>query len=536
MTGPPTGTFAGEPCAGESPAGELPARFSATMVNRVVRELSDTSEKRTKNRWLRAVAARVTAARPDLAEALLEVLGVDPAEDDPLRGLSIGEVGVCYEALLARIDRESRKASGQYFTPDDAARFMAEAARDFPSGVWMDPCTGVGNLAWHLAAVQDDPAGFVRERLILVDRDPDALRSAVALIAADFLAEGDADGVRRLREQAVRRDALTGKLPEHDFVIVNPPYARDQLRRGFQTAAAQESFAYFTERIAKTSRGFVAVTPASYLAAPKFQILRDVIDSQMTGGDVYVFDNVPDTLFRGYKYGSANTSKTNFVRAAITVCRSDVERWRITPIIRWRTASRARMFAGCRELLAPRRIGPAGEWVKLLPGLGEVWDGLLAAPQRLSDLLVREPTDYSLTVALTPRYFISAAYRPLQRGSKEVLYFATAQDRDRAAIVLNSSIPYLWWRALDGGVTLPRRVLRSVPIPALPPPDPRLIARLRGTEEASLVIKLNAGMVNENIKRPRELVDELDALVLAPRRPDLTALYSEDMFPVERDG
>lgn len=506
--------------------------FSASAVTRVIKQLTASTKGGTRHRWLEAVAARTTALRPDLADGLRQILGCTPAGTDVLKGLTIGEIGVCYEALMASMDAGSRKAAGQYFTPDDAAGFMAQRATDFPEGMWLDPCCGVGNLAWHLASVQQDTATFVRDHLTLIDQDGTALRTAVAMIGAEYLDFGDLDGLAILESRAHRRDFLAQRrLPEHDFVIVNPPYARAPQRTGMRTSRSRDLFAYFMEKITYTAKGFISVTPASYLAAPKFQALRDIIETETSGGDVFVFDNVPDTLFRGYKFGSANTSKTNFVRAAITVCRPDADGWNITPIIRWRSASRERMFAGCPHLLAPRQIGPDGEWAKLVPGMTGVWQRLEAAERTLDDLVVPGQTPYSLTVATTPRYYISAAYRHLDRGSKAVLHFATEHDRDLAAIVLNSSLPYVWWRALDGGVTLPRRVLRSLPIPDIHVPG-ELIERLQLDEEISLVTKLNAGKINENIKRPADLVADLTAHVL-PDAPDLSLLYSEDMFPAQ---
>ena len=68
------------------------------------------------------------------------------------------------------------------------------------------------------------------------------------------------------------------------------------------TGPARENFAYFMEKIAKNAEGFIAVTPASYVSAPKFGVLREIIEDHFRGGDVFVFDNVPDTLFRGYKF------------------------------------------------------------------------------------------------------------------------------------------------------------------------------------------------------------------------------------------
>lgn len=506
-------------------------RFSASTVTRVARALVAPTQSETRQRWLQAVAARVVALRPDIAEELLSVLQVAPAEQDLIKGMTIGEVGVCYEAILAGLNRASRKAAGQFFTPDDAAQFMAERASSFPAGVWIDPCCGVGNLAWHLAAQRQDSSVFVRESLILIDRDETALRSAVVLLAADYLPPGDGEGVRAIWDRAVVRDFLSSApLPDHDYVIVNPPYARDRVRPTFATARSQELFAYFLERIAKTSAGFVAVTPASYVAAPKFAILRGVLDQAMSGGDVFVFDNVPDTLFRGYKFGSSNTSKTNFVRAAVTVCSPQMSSWRITPILRWKSVSRALMFANCESLLRGRVLGPNGEWVKLLPEHHETWHSLSEVTDSVGSLAVKEETPFSLTVGLTPRYYISAAFRSLDRGSKATLFFASKEERDRVAVVLNSSIPYLWWRALDGGVTLPRRVLLSVPVPCATVRTHALARDLEESEKSSLTVKMNAGKRNENIKHPRSLVCRMDREVFSGSAPDVRRLYSEDMF------
>lgn len=515
-------------------AGQL-IPFSAAVVNKVVRELDLGLRKTdTQRQWLSVVASHVIAIRPDLSQDLLSVLGAEPYPKDILRGLSIGEIGACYEALLSNLDRGGRRSDGQFFTPDDAACFMAERSEYFPEGVWLDPCCGVGNLSWYLAGAQRDSAEFVRDRLILVDKDETALQTAIALLAAEYVGENDGEAVRALKARSMHRDFLSRhSLPKYDFAIFNPPYARSPGRSCFETAPCHDLFAYFVERIAKESKGFIAVTPASYLSAPKFRTLRSLLDKECAGGDVLVFDNVPDTLFRGYKYGSNNTSKTNFVRAAITVCAPRTGEWRVSPIIRWQAASRARMFEGCMDLLAPRRIGPNGEWAKIGPGMDAVWDVLASERKTLKDLVVNDDTDYRLEVALTPRYFISATFRSLDRGSKAVLHFRSSSDRDLAALVLNSSIPYLWWRALDGGVTLPKRVLFSVPIPEALEPDSELISRLRVSEDHHVVVKVNAGRVNENVKHPKSLVDDLnDAVIPGNRRVDLRYLYSSNMFPL----
>ncbi|WP_185714927.1 N-6 DNA methylase [Gulosibacter macacae] len=507
--------------------------FSASKVGRVIRALvsTDMSPDLIRQRWLQAVATRTSAARPDIASTLIDVIGVEPVGEDHLKGLTIGEVGVCYEALLALIDRDMRKSAGQYFTPDDAARFMASQSVEFGDGVWLDPCCGVGNLSWHLCSVQPDPGAFVRDRLSLIDKDEIALKSAVAILSADWADNDDHEAVQKLRARSIQRDFLgRSMLPEHDYVIVNPPYARTEANPDFRTSASKDLFAYFLEKVAISSKGFIAVTPASYLSVPKFQILRNVIDEKFAGGEVFVFDNVPDTLFRGYKFGSNNTSKTNFVRAAITVCSPRSANWLITPIIRWSANTRAIMFDECHRLLTPRRIGPHGEWVKITPGLEAVWDKLANSKDTLADLAVDRETIWALDVGLTPRYYISATRRNLDRSSKATLYFATETDRDRAAVVLNSSVPYFWWRALDGGVTLPRRVLMSTPIPQFEL-SRETVEALWVSEAMNVVVKQNSGRMNENVKHSTELVSQLNTLTMSGAS-HLKLLYASSMFPL----
>jgi predicted RNA methylase len=343
------------------------SQLSTKDVTAAIRSLAGSSRAASQRNWLGAVASLVSEMRPDLSEQLVEHLDTEPSSLNPLAGLSIGEIGVVYEALMALSDHRSRREKGQYFTPDDVASFMATEAARFPPGTWLDPCCGVGNLAFHLAFATADPADFVAHRLALIDLDPIALRTAVALLIANFAGEGDATALPSLASRCERRDFLARTpLPDHDYVIVNPPYARTAQLPGRRTAKTGELYAYFLERIATESRGFVAITPASHLGGAKYAPVRDIL-SGLPGGEVIVFDNVPDTCFRGYKYGSTNTSTTNFVRAAITISSAEYLTWTITPILRWAARSRVRMFHGARTKLVPLRTALGGEWAKVMP-------------------------------------------------------------------------------------------------------------------------------------------------------------------------
>lgn len=502
--------------------------FSASSVTEAVEYLS-AQEANPRRSWLAAVAKLVADERPDLSPQVIDFLGVTPLARNVLADKSIGGIGVVYEALLAHSDRMSRKDNGQFFTPDDVAKFMASASAVFPMGRWLDPCSGVGNLSLHLALAQPDPESFVRDRLSLVDMDETALKTAVVLLVAATAPTGDENTLLRVWNRCQVRDFLSeDSLPAHDYVIVNPPYGRAAQRDVGLTGKTGELYAYFLERVVKESQGFISVTPASFMSGAKFAPVRALL-AQRPGGRSYVFDNAPDTLFRGYKFGSTNTSKTNFVRAAITVSSPLDARWAVTPIIRWSHRSRARMFSVVEDFLVPLRVGPNGEWVKLMPGTEELWDALIDTSETLGDLTVSGPTPYRLDVASTPRYYISASLRALDRGSKHVLYFATPEDRDRAYVVLNSSLPFWWYRSLDGGITVPSRVLASMPIPARTV-EPEVVSEVQASEAISLTTKMNAGRANENIKHERSLVERLDGLLFGKVKYDLQHVYQSDMF------
>jgi len=514
-------------------APRIPAGGSTVSSGRVtvaIRSLNATSKSRMQQNWLGAVARLVVDQRPDLSVQLLEHLGVEPAATSPLVGLSMGEIGVVYEALVALSDHRSRREKGQYFTPDDVAKFMASQSSRFPQGMWLDPCCGVGNLSFHLAAAMEDADKFIAERLTLVDLDAIALTTAIALLIATYAAHEDVAALPALVARSQVRNFLDPyELPKHDYTIVNPPYARTARIERFATAESGELYAYFLERVASESKGFIAITPAAHLGGQKYASLRGVLE-RLNGGDVLVFDNVPDTCFRGYKYGSTNTSKTNFVRAAITVSAPEDRGWSVTPILRWAARSRTRMWAGARDLLVPIRKGPGGEWAKVMPGTEKVWDRLARSEVRLKDLVTRNRTVYQLNVASTPRYYISASRRELDRGSKHVLYFNSKADMEKAYLLLNSSLPYWWWRCLDGGITLPLRVLLSTPLPAGLRATRALVKELEDSEESNIVTKLNAGRQNENVRRPRELVDRVDKMLLGRTKYDFGPVYAADMF------
>jgi hypothetical protein len=126
---------------------------------------------------------------------------------------------------------------------------------------------------------------------------------------------------------------------------------------------------------------------------------------------------------------------------------------------------------------------------------------------------------------VTPRYFLSAVKRVLDRGHAHRLFFASAADRDRAYVVLNSSLAYWWWRVYEGGITVSKGTLATVPVPEFAP-DATLVAALESSEAENIVVKRNAGRPNENVKHPWRLLRDLNRTVAPGFVDELLATHA----------
>lgn len=480
--------------------------------------------------WVSVLAAHVRG-REHLAyiAAAEELSGAVKVESDMLDGLSVGEVGVLYEYSVARVDGSGRKERGQYFTPDDAAQFIVRQTAGFPAGVWLDPCCGVGNLAWHLVNMQDNPEEFFAGHLRCADVDPLALLVARVLLVASFQKSRSAlfceVADRFVVKDFLAEDVDGGGERRWNYVIMNPPYAATGRDGRFLSADARDLYAYFLERAATVGQGFVAVVPQSFTNAAKFRGLRKVLLDCGAGGlTVFTFDNVPGNFFKGYKFGSSNTNVTNSVRAAVVVKYPFVKAEggmfpgggnQVTSLLRWRGVERERLFREADLFLCE-------------PGLGEDFFPKVSAPLVglyresrdwgvLSGLGVMSSVGeegFCLYVPSVPRYFLCALKSPVARSSQRTLKFRTAGERDRAYLLLNSSLAYWWWRVRDGGMTLSLTTLLSVPVPAGFVADSVLIRELELSEKTNRVYKRNAGAVQENVKHPLGLVAQVNRVVV----------------------
>jgi hypothetical protein len=461
---------------------------------------------------------------------------------DLLQGLSVGEIGVLYEYSVTFNNSRSRKSNGQFFTPDDVAQFMASFSKKFSNGIWLDPCSGIGNLSWHLVAIQDQPEEFLINNLILSDKDELALFIARTLmtisyqknhenlfneikrnfICFDFLSVAD-------KGELVLFDPVDNlsEIPKHDFVIVNPPYLALRSDKRFETAKASDLYAYFMENIIKTSKGFISITPQSFTNAKKFESLRKLILDKFNNLTIFNFDNVPANIFKGIKFGSKNTNKANSIRVAITIAVPGEGKQRITSLLRWRSSERDFLFKNIENFLSGVVLTK-----DFFPKVSKEYENLynsLDKSRTLSNLICSEQTRFPLYIPSSPRYFIVALKKRVKRGSLKQVYFRNERDRDYAYLLINSSFTYWWWRVRDGGMTLSLETIRSIPLIEFEL-NKKLINDLETSESTNKVFKKNAGVKQFNVKHSQELQVTLNNKLTPKYSKILTELHENSEF------
>lgn len=451
---------------------------------------------------------------------------------DFMRGLSVGEISVLYEYSLAYVDRDKRKQEGQYFTPDDVAETMAQKTHSFSKNkIWIDPCSGIGNLSYWLIRKQEDKEYFLKNNIYLIDRDTLALFIARFVLTINFQ-KNDKKLFENIKSRFVVADfLLSDNLPKHDYAILNPPYVIVEPDIRFETSSARDLYAYFLERVIKTSSGFVSITPQTFTNGQKFNSLRRLLLNNFSNIDVYCFDNVPDNIFRGIKFGSKNTNKANSTRAGIIVANQNNTNqvFRITPLLRWRVKKRQKLLASIDDYLV--QIRPREDiFPKLQKELLPLYEFAKKQGKILAHLISQRPTPYKLLVPSTPRYFISALKRSVERSSFKTLYFYSEKERDIAYLLLNSSYMYWWWRVNDGGMTISEKTLLTLPVIDQILIDKNLLSKIEESEKTNIVIKRNAGKDNENVKHDPLLIKEINKYLFPRFANALETLHSNSVI------
>ncbi len=442
--------------------------------------------------------------------------------------LNVSNFGELYEVGLALIDKQQKKESGQYYTPEDVAFIMSSWFNELEAENICDVACGTGKLILTYL----DILGFEKAKkliseghLYLYDLDEVALSICKTIILKKYGKELES------QIHDIHCDFLDNKisLPDNCKVISNPPYATVSklLPQWDKTAVAldtKELYSMFMEKIISQSVSSVIITPYSFIGGNKFYTLRLMMNNY--AGFIVSFDNVPGNIFCGRKHGIFNTNTSNSVRAAITVVKNDTSKkgFKLTPLLRFRTDERTDLL-NCKvlESFISNKVQLVDKkhpaYSKCHKELQNIYDSWLKVSNNttVKEITSSKKTNYVLHIPNTCRYFTTASVRRLNRTGLMTLYVKDEVNYKFLYCLINSSFAYWWWRIFDGGITYPIGLLNKMPIfvDALSNDDKQffnnVFNEMVNNEENCIITKLNAGAKQENIKFPsfyREKINE----------------------------
>ena len=223
---------------------------------------------------------------------------------------------------------------------------------------------------------------------------------------------------------------------------------------------------------------------------------------------------MPASIFIGKKHGIFNSNSANSVRAAITVINQSEKGFRVTPLLRFKNTERDDLFTNLDNFVGNYINTNHDIWRKTPKCLENLVCNLENLSCTVSNIITDSPTDYKLTIPNTPRYFVTASHRNLDRSGSIEIYAKDKKSFDLLYVLLNSTFSYLWWRICDGGITLTRDTLMHLPVPDITSDITDVVNEGLTLESECIQIKANAGKNNENVKFPDEYRKKLNRIVL----------------------
>ena len=264
---------------------------------------------------------------------------------------------------------------------------------------------------------------------------------------------------------------------------MNPPYF---------AYGENDIYAYFLEKSCKISKGFISINPISFTNGSKFKKIRKNILS-FNSINLYHFDSIP-----GHIFDDAD------VRVSIIIAHNNSKERKTTSQIRWKSDKRKEMIDNLDSNLDE---GIFTENIFYKTSKNTIH---LINDDVLKNYIVKK-SDYPIYITSTPRYFITASSKKLDRSGQIEIFMKDEDSYKRALIILNSSYLYWWWRTSDSSMSLTKTTLLSMPWQDFVYDD-TIIDKIYESEVNSKVYKKNAGKLQENIKHPKELVMLLNSL------------------------
>lgn len=442
--------------------------------------------------------------------------------------LSIENLSELYEIGLGLQDKQLKKESGQYYTPNDVAQVTAEWFNKLEGTNICDVACGTGKLILaYLDLIGKDNAIklIVEGRLYLYDVDDVALEICKTILLLKYGKELEPF------IHVVHCDFLSKKicLPENSKVISNPPYARVKTlnvdwEKTEVASDTKELYSMFMEKIIQQSKSSVIISPYSFIGGNKFYSLRKIMNDH--NGFVVSFDNVPGNIFYGKKHGIFNTNTSNSVRAAITVVenKENYKGFKITPLIRFKNEERKQLLnTDVLESFIDEEYQLVDiknqMYCKCAKELKYVWTSWQDASDKLLGDYISLYGQNIISMPNTCRYFTTASNEIMNRNGQIILNIENKDVFNYVFCLINSSFAYWYWRLFDGGITYQKGLLLKLPMfyNKLTEED-KLFFREIATQMIKgstkyIVTKNNVG-VQENIKYPREFRDKINRKLL----------------------
>jgi predicted RNA methylase len=372
---------------------------------------------------------------------------------------------------------EEKKINGVFYTPHDISELMSKKTKIFDDGkgIWLDPCCGLGVLSINLASIQKDPIDFIKNRLIINDKDNYQLQIALNNFKEKF-------GVV---PKSFNEDFLEFEF-ECDYIIMNPPYFKYK---------ESDIYGYFLNKASEISNGFISINPISFTNGSKFKKTRENI-LNFNSISLYHFDNIPGHIFEDAD-----------VRVSIIIAHNIFNERMTTGQIRWKSKKRKEMLENLDSNLGDGVFTPE-IFYKTIPETKH-----LIHDDKLSNYVVKK-SNYPIYITNSPRYFITASSKKLDRSGQIEIFMKDEDSYNKAFIMLNSSYLYWWWRTCDSSLSLTKRTLLSLPWINFEY-NYEIIEKIKISELNNKVYKKNAGKLQENIKHPKELVMSLNSLFIS---------------------
>lgn len=440
-------------------------------------------------------------------------------EDFPNEYFTEDHLGGLYEEGLAFDNKITKKEMGKYYTPDDVAAIMSKFLIELPGNNICDLCCGTGNLILSVL----NELGFetaknylMNDHIYLYDIDITALNICVAILKNRYGNEIES------HINIINKDCLFEEItfPDNAKIIANPPYGKNTNLINSQYicgSITKEMYVAFLEKILKTKLPSVVITPHSFMGGSKFSELRKEMNN--CGGYIFSFDNVPGNIFNGKKFGIFNSNEANSTRAAITIINPNINHFKISKFIRFKTDEREKVLnIDFLKSLIPEKetLTSNGEiFYRLEKGTEEFVNKWCNSSKKFEELLSNTPTEFRIDFPDTCRYFTVGSTYSLSRSGKFVLYFKSKEDFYLGYAFINSSLCYYYYRMCHGGITYPITLLKTMPI--FGECTNELITKcdeIISKEKEYLVYKKNAGAIQENIKFPEQYRKDLNEILL----------------------